>query len=112
MSAGLLQRTDFVGGAGGQPPSSKLIYALKRRYELNGGEKITQMLPQCFNCKHFHTGNKCDAYPTQRVYNCDAFPDPKREIPGDIFSNTVLNKTPYTGDNGILYDPIDPKVSY
>jgi hypothetical protein len=79
----------------------------------HGGERITQMLPQCFNCKHFHTeGDKCDAYPTERLYNCDAFPDPKREIPGDLLSNMVLHTTPYAGDHGILYDPIDPTVSY
>ena len=79
----------------------------------HGGEKIAQMLPQCFNCKHFHAGgDKCDAYPTERLYNCDAFPDLKREIPGDILSNTVLHTRPYAGDHGILYDPIDPKVSY
>jgi hypothetical protein len=79
----------------------------------HGGERITQMLPQCFNCKHFHAdGDKCDAYPTERLYNCDAFPDPKREIPGDLLSNMVLHTTPYAGDHGIFYDPIDPTVSY
>ena len=84
--------------------------AVRRQH---GGERIAQMLPQCFNCTHFHTeGDKCDAYPTQRRYNCDAFPGPKREIPGDLLSNTVLHKTPCAGDHGILYDPIDPKISY
>jgi hypothetical protein len=79
----------------------------------HGGEKIAQMLPQCFNCKHFHTGrDKCDAYPTERLYHCDAFPDPKRQIPGDILSNTVLHKRPHAVNHGILYDPIDPNVSY
>jgi len=64
------------------------------------------MLPQFFNCKHFHTeGDKCDAYPTERLYNCDAFPDPKREIPEDLLSNTVLHKTPNVGDHCIVYVP-------
>jgi hypothetical protein len=55
----------------------------------------------CLNCKHyFHAGTER----WQPGLHCAAFPD---RIPWEIFDRRVDHTTPYPGDNGIVYEPLN-----
>lgn len=47
--------------------------------------------PMCYNCKHFRTDFKCDAFP--------------RSIPRAILLGGFDHRKPYRGDKGIQFDP-------
>lgn len=47
---------------------------------------------QCTLCSHFTTISKM---------TCKAFPE---GIPGEIWSNKVSHRQPYSGDNGIVFE--------
>lgn len=51
-------------------------------------------IPDCLKCVHYG--------PNDLV--CDAFPD---GIPVEILSTQALHTTPYPGDNGIQFEPIE-----
>lgn len=62
---------------------------------------------QCESCKHYNRGEN----------NCKAFPNgvPTEILWGEIdednlrFINVHDHKTPYPGDNGIRFEPIEEK---
>jgi hypothetical protein len=58
---------------------------------------MTQVIPVCVGCKHFHRENK-DAE------TCDAFPD---GIPAPILRAENDHREPYPGDHGIQFEPIE-----
>ncbi|MCX7004666.1 MAG: hypothetical protein NTV22_15520 [bacterium] len=56
----------------------------------------------CFNCRHFHDFQE----PQGRALNpitCDAFP---KGIPDGMLARGE-HRTPYPGDHGIQFEPID-----
>lgn len=55
----------------------------------------------CTKCKHFHN-QRLD------VNACDAFPD---GIPLEIIFMEVRHITPYEGDHGIQFEPIEDATS-
>ena len=55
-----------------------------------------QLMPQCFRCKHLHGD--------ESRMTCDAFPE---GIPDELVHDTRDHKKPFTGDNGIRFEPID-----
>lgn len=50
---------------------------------------------QCNSCKYYHGFGKCDAFPNG--------------IPETILDNDIIHDSPYPGDHGIQYAPIDDK---
>ncbi|MBP9890050.1 MAG: hypothetical protein KBF93_27370 [Leptospiraceae bacterium] len=52
----------------------------------------------CVNCIHY---DKVEGW-----YNCQAFPN---GIPEKIYINENDHTSPYPGDNGIQYEPIEEK---
>lgn len=63
---------------------------------------MTIVIPSCLNCVHFHRENRSGMF-------CDAFPDGEG-IPLEIVEGEHDHKTPYEGDHGIQFDPIDPDM--
>lgn len=51
---------------------------------------------QCASCKNY----------ILRSLRCKAYPN---RIPEEILGGEVDHRWPYKGDNGILYDPVDPE---
>lgn len=49
--------------------------------------------PGCANCKHYHGGMTCDAYPDL--------------IPWPIQSGEIAHIDPLPGDNGVQFEPVD-----
>ena len=49
---------------------------------------------QCVNCKRY-----------QGLGECEAFPD---GIPEEIMTGTHDHSEPFEGDQGLLFDPMDP----
>ncbi len=49
--------------------------------------------PQCFDCKRLFK---------REGMTCEAFPD---DIPDEILLNEHDHKTPFPGDNGLLFEP-------
>ena len=52
--------------------------------------------PICYNCTH---------QDQEDHFKCTAFP---KRIPKAIIESRANHRKPYPGDNGVLYDPIDP----
>jgi hypothetical protein len=59
------------------------------------------VIPQCFGCAHF------DSASARVDYRCTAFPG---GIPPVILWNKHDHRTPYPGDHGIGFKPIEPEV--
>ena len=57
---------------------------------------MTIATPDCESCKRFHVGD------LDRT-TCDAFPE---GVPQEIVLGRS-HKTPFPGDGGLLYDPVD-----
>lgn len=47
----------------------------------------------CVICKHYFGENKCEAFP--------------EAIPDDILDGEIDHRQPYSGDNGIQFEPIE-----
>jgi len=62
-----------------------------------GDATLERVDSQCLKCKHYHPSRG----------SCEAFPD---VTPGPIFSNRHDHRQPYTGDQGIRWEPREPGV--
>ena len=60
-------------------------------------EKGEMVMAQCSVCRH-HRGNA----------TCTAFP---ARIPKSILTNDHDHRKPYTGDNGIRFEPVDDEAA-
>lgn len=67
----------------------------KKREDYWTWKKGDVIVSPCVSCKHKHPHKA----------TCDAFP---KEIPMTILLAEHDHKTPYPGDNGILYEKADP----
>ena len=56
---------------------------------------MTPIAPQCNSCKNVITWKNCKAFP--------------QGIPEELLEGKWDHTEPYPGDNGILYDPVDPE---
>jgi hypothetical protein len=57
--------------------------------------------PVCLGCKHFHQDSGMP-------YRCNAFPG-EEGIPDAIFVGGNPHNRPFPGDNGLRFEPIEPK---
>lgn len=63
---------------------------------------MTTIMPSCVSCIHFHEQRADGDF-------CNAFPD-GHGIPREILTNRHDHKTPYPGDHGIQFEPIDASL--
>lgn len=54
-------------------------------------------LPECLDCQHYEGSRTCKAFPG--------------EIPLPIWDDSRDHRTPYPGDNGILFKPVKKEAT-
>jgi DNA-binding transcriptional ArsR family regulator len=66
---------------------------------------LSSVIPQCTFCKHAWNGSRRGEPSRAR---CDAFPG---GIPDEILWNRVRHDSPYPGDQGIQFEPLENRVA-
>ena len=68
-----------------------------------GAAQVTSVAPPiCQGCKHLRRTNDAPLLDPM----CDAFP---QGIPADILLSRADHRQPFSGDNGIRFDPVSEK---
>ena len=66
--------------------------------------------PICGGCKHLTGGKLFDEEHPNNPPTCAAFPDGEG-IPWDILLSKRDHRDPYSGDNGVRFEPVDKRAA-